>query len=124
MAHHHHQHRHLVDLTGGLHQRRVLASPMVALHLLVVIFFIILLLLLFTVFAFVVPAAESSRRSYNLEDYLPWLKKQVRSSSNLAKITSCIKDAKVNAKTNDDYKIEATFHNADFSSIQAERPLS
>lgn len=90
---------------------------------LIVMFFVILLLIIFIIFAFVVtkdgPAASSGRRSYNLEDYSPWLKKQVRSRSNWAKITSCIKSAKVCAKMNDDYKTAAAFYSADLSPIQS-----
>ncbi|KAI5067209.1 hypothetical protein GOP47_0017737 [Adiantum capillus-veneris] len=90
---------------------------------LVVMFFIILLLLVFIIFAFVVtkdgPAAESGRRSYSLNDYSPWLKQQMRSSSNWAKITSCIKDANVCVKMNDEYKTEAAFYSADLSSVQS-----
>ncbi|MCO5560298.1 hypothetical protein L7F22_013910 [Adiantum nelumboides] len=86
-------------------------------------FFLILLLLVFIIFAFVVtkdgPAAEGSRRSYNLQDYSPWLKKQMSSSGNWAKITSCIKDANVCVKLNDRYKTSAAFYNADLSSVES-----
>ncbi|KAH7279837.1 hypothetical protein KP509_37G039400 [Ceratopteris richardii] len=90
---------------------------------LIVMFFIILLLLVFIVFAFIVtkdgPAATSGRRNYDLDDYSPWMKSQVRSRGNWAKIVSCIKDSKVCAKMNDDYRTAAAFYNADLSPIES-----
>lgn len=90
---------------------------------LLVMFFIILLLLIFIIFAFVVtkdgPSTESGRRNYNLQDYSPWLKKQLSSSSNWPKIKTCIKDSNLCTKMNQDYKTAAAFYSANLSPIQS-----
>lgn len=90
---------------------------------LLVMFFIILLLLVLIIFAFVVtkdgPAAESGRRNYSLQDYSPWLQKQVKSAGNWAKIKSCIMDSKICAAMDNDYRTLEAFNSADLSPIQS-----
>ena len=92
---------------------------------LVVMFLLILLLFCFTIFAFVVTnkaagqvVSNKGYKEYRLGDYTSWLQRQIKDSSNWAKVESCLSEAKVCNSLNSDYPTQATFDKANLTPVQ------
>ncbi|RWW60518.1 hypothetical protein BHE74_00032478 [Ensete ventricosum] len=90
-----------------------------------VMFILILLLFCFTIFAFVVTnkgagQVSSSRgyKEYRLGDYSHWLQKRVENTKNWAKIRSCLSDAKVCRRLQEDSQSFEQFVKDNLSPIQ------